>query len=77
MESQENHPIEDLINLIGEITEYESELSDNNYLEILEVENRNFIEKFFNQKFKCLLKSDQFFSIIGRADYKYKLFNFK
>ena len=52
MESQENHPIEDLINLIGEITEYESELSDNNYLEILEVENRNFIEKFFNQKFK-------------------------
>ena len=64
MESQENHSIEDLINLIGEITEYKSELSDNNYLETLEVENRDFVEKFFDQKFKYLLKSDQSFSTV-------------
>lgn len=52
MESQENHPNEGFIHLIGEITEYKSELSDNIYLVTLEVENEYFIEKFFNQKFK-------------------------
>ena len=64
MKSQENHPIEDFINLIREIKEYNSELSDNNYLENLEVENGDFAEKFFNQKFKYLLKSDQSFSTV-------------
>jgi len=51
MKSKENYPNEDLMNLIGEIIEYKSELSDNNYLETLEVENGDFIKKFFNQKF--------------------------
>lgn len=58
MESDKKQSNDDIVNLIGEITEYKSELSDNNYLENLEVENGDFIEKFFNQKLKYLFESD-------------------
>ena len=58
MESKEKHPNDELIELVGEITEYKSELSDSNYIETMEVEKGEFVEKYFNQKLKYLLESD-------------------
>ena len=62
MESTKPIKIEELTNLIGEITDYISELSENEELDDVEVEAGEFTEKYFNEKLKYLFKSNLSFS---------------
>ena len=65
MESiQNNENNDELVNIIGEITDYKSELTDDNEnMDELVVEKGDFIEKYFNEKLKYLLKSNNAFCI--------------
>ena len=57
---RESH-IKELANLIGEITDYKSEFSDSFDIENFEVEKGEFVEKYFKQKFKYLIKANACF----------------
>ena len=65
MESLQNNKTNDeLVELIGEITDYKSELTDDNEnMDELVVKRGDFIEKYFNEKLKYLLKSNNAFCI--------------
>jgi hypothetical protein len=65
MESlQNNENNDELVNLIGEITDYKSEITDDNENMVeLFVNRGDFIEKYFNEKLKYLLKSNNAFCI--------------
>ena len=65
MESiQNNENNDELVNIIGEITDYKSELTDDNEnMDELVVQKGDFIEKYFNEKLKYLLKSNNAFCI--------------
>ena len=65
MESlQNNENNDELMNIIGEITDYKSEITDDNENMVeLFVNRGDFIEKYFNEKLKYLLKSNNAFCI--------------
>lgn len=65
MESLQNNKANDeLVNLIGEITDYKSEITDDNEnMDELVIKKGDFIEKYFNEKLKYLLKSNNAFCV--------------
>ena len=66
--SQDSQTSNVLIKLIGKNTEYKSDLSDiNTNLGEIDVKVGNFIEKYFNEKSKYLLKSKPPFLILLKS----------
>lgn len=58
MKEIHNITTKDLLDLMGEITDYKSEFSDNIDMEKLEVDKGEFVEKYFSQKLKYLMKAE-------------------
>ena len=56
MKEIHNITTKDLLDLMGEITDYKSEFSDNIDMEKFEVDKGEFAEKYFSQKLKYLMK---------------------
>lgn len=62
MESPKYKSENEFNKLLGEITEFKSETSDNSTIDNLNVQKGDFIEKYFNQKIKYILNADKVFS---------------
>ena len=58
MKEIHNITTKDLLDLMGEITDYKSEFSDNIDMEKFEVDKGEFAEKYFSQKLKYLMKAE-------------------
>ena len=58
MKEIHNITTKDLLDLMGEITDYKSEFSDNIDMEKFEVDKGEFAEKYFIQKLKYLMKAE-------------------
>ena len=62
MESPKYKSENEFNKLLGEITEFKSETSDNSTIDNLNVRDGDFVEKYFNQKIKYILNADKAFS---------------
>ena len=58
MKEIHNITTKDLLDLMGEITDYKSEFSDNIDMEKFELDKGEFAEKYFSQKLKYLMKAE-------------------